>query len=458
MKRYLLTFVLVLSTILGQPAPCLTQELDEAVASDLSGLRSGLVMAIYAEGEIGFLEAFGSPTPVRERILSADQIFPFPALTAVLIGITVEALAEAEVLDVEAPISHYLSGLSPRLGQITLSQLLTHTGGLDDAQVPADQSWDDALDKLKDWALVTESGVVYSQSRYSFPLALRVVEEAVGKPFSDIAAAAILGPLTMERSTFDLDRAKELGLIDGLGMNPTPEIPFLLVPATPESQGLPVLFTTAEDVTRLLAAWMTAEIRGTRPWTKTDSLPVPNPAGFRAGVHLDEFRGHLRVDLTASSMGFGAGFYMFPEAKIGMMVWGTSAVPRRTALFAQERITSALPAAQPTASDAAGSGVEPEASPAAGIPPQAVGWAGEYRNGDEKVVLRQVERGLAYINGTEELELASGPGGRMTVLWSDGRPTSMTFRLILDRKGRRYVQRGTAALSKVFLHKDDAVR
>jgi len=372
MKGHFLTGVFVLSTILGQPAQCLTQELDEAVASDLRGLQSGLVMAIYAKGKIGFLEAYGSPTPMREEILSADQIFPFPALTAVLIGIIVEALAEAEVLDVEAPISHYLPGLSPRLGQITLGQLLTHTGGLDDAQVRADQSWDDALDKLKDWALITESGVVYSKSRYSFPLALRVVEEAVGQPFSAIAAAAILGPLTMERSTFDLDRAKELGLIDGLEMNSTPESPFLLVPSKPESQGLPVLFTTAEDVTRLLAAWMTAEIRGTRPWTRTDSIPVPNPAGFRAGVHLDEFRGHLRVDLTASSMGFGAGFYMFPEAKISMMVWGTSAVPRRTALFAQERIISALPAGKPTASDTAGRASELEGSPADGIPSYSI--------------------------------------------------------------------------------------
>jgi CubicO group peptidase (beta-lactamase class C family) len=459
LKGHFLSGGLVLLALLGQSAQCLAQELDEVVASDLRGRQTGLVMAIYAAGEIGVLQAFGSPTPNREKALSADQIFPFPALTEVLIGITIEALADAEVLALDAPISRYLSGLSPRLGQITLDQLLTHTGGLDDAQVREDQTWADALDELRDWALVTEPGAVYSRSRYSFPLAMRVVEEAVGEPFADIATAAVLGPLTMESSTFDLDRAKERGLIDGLGVSTSSESPFLLIAAKSESQGLPVLFTTAEDVTRLLAAWMTAGIRGTPPWARTDSIPVPNPTEFRAGVHLDEFQGHLRVDLTTPGMGFGAGFYMFPEAKIGLMVWGTFAVPGRTALFAQERIISALPAGQPDtpeASDTAGSGPEPEPSSADGIPPHAVGWSGEYRNGEEKVELRQMGEGLAYIHGTDVLELASGPGGRMTVLWSDGRATSMTFRLLLDRKGRRYVLRGTGTSSKAFLHKDDA--
>ena len=90
---------------------------------------------VFVQPKTTSLKAFGSQTPRRENPVSVDQVIPFPALSEVMVGLTVEALAAAEILDPDAPISRYLPGPSSTFGRATLRQLLSHTGGLDDARV-----------------------------------------------------------------------------------------------------------------------------------------------------------------------------------------------------------------------------------------------------------------------------------------------------------------------------------
>jgi hypothetical protein len=170
-------------------------------------------------------------------------------------------------------------------------------------------------------------------------------------------------------------------------------------------------------------------------------------------------------------MGFGTGIYLFPELGTGVVAWCTAGPPRQTVRFLQDELLSDAPqmaAAQDNVRNPAQSGRSIESDSAsvgnvgmevgselAGIPYHDRGWAGEYRNGDEKLELRRSNGSLTFFTGTGELGIEPGSEGRMTVVLDDGRQTDITFRLVIDGRGRRYLIRGTDTNPKAFLNEED---
>lgn len=461
MKHQLLVLFLAVLSVFPSPNPAVGQPLPETVRYDLRGFQTGMVIATFSSDGLTSIQAFGFETPQRENQVLEDQVIPIPALSEILVGITVEALAAAEVLDPDAPISLYLTGLSPALGRATIHQLLSHTGGLDDARVRQGQSWDDALDELSDWALVTEPGFIVSRSRYSFPLIVRILERAVGETFSDMATAAVLDPLGLENTTFDLEEARAAGLIDGLGISTRPDTPFTLIPGQPTVRGLPVVFTTARDAVQLVASWMDGRLSGAVPWQKRSDSSIPNDVGLRSGVVIDEFGGQIRVSRSISDLGFGTGLHFFPELERGLFAWATAGPPRRTITATQEQILAQSTPANPhTALEEASARSDsvPSQEPlpdSAALPVHPSGWAGEYRNGDEILQLRETDGTLTFFTGFEDLGVRAGPDGLLVATLADGRATDISFRLAVDGKNRRYLLRGEATNPKAFLNEED---
>lgn len=456
MEHRFSVFFLTAIALLAAVGPGISQGLPETVRRDLRGLQTGMVTATFSGDSLTSLEAYGTQTPRRETPVSPDQIIPFPALSEVIVGMTVEGLFAAEALDPDAPISRYLPGLSSALGRATLHQLLSHTGGLDDARVRSGQTWEDALNELSDWALVTEPGFIFSRSRYSFPLAVRIIERATGQPFSEFATEAVLAPLGLEGTTFDLEEARSSGLIDGLTLSTRPGTPFTLVPGQSTVRGLPVVFTTTREAVQLLSAWMAGRLSGDVPWDAQADGSVSNDVGFRSGVVVDEFQGQVRVSRTASDLGFGTGIRFFPGLGRGLLAWATAGPPRLTIDAAEEQLLAEfLPGSIDRQGESPGlpeDGPPPDPTP---IPFHESGWAGEYRNGDEMFELRQNGGNLTFFTGTGELGVQPGPDGVMTVVLDDGRATDISFRLVLDAKNRRYLLRGDSTNPKAFLNEQD---
>lgn len=201
------------------------------------GGATGPVVGLDHEGERLFLESFGSAAPGGDR-LEAEATFSFPAFTEVLVATLAAALASGGAVDFDAPISARLPELSPGLGSATLRQLLGQRAGLDHAPVPDTADWEEVLDRLDDRALMTVPGVVFSRSRYSHPLTVRVLERATGVRFEEAAGRALLDPLEMEATSFGSRGPGEA------------------------RDGLPVTRTTTPDTLRFWAAWLDGRIDG----------------------------------------------------------------------------------------------------------------------------------------------------------------------------------------------------
>lgn len=450
MKKTLALMFLAIQAGLGWQAPLSAQSIHEVADSDILPARPGFVVALIQSGTVSFLEPFGTLGPEAGDSLRADHLFSFPVLTELLVGATAQALIDAEVLDPDVPISTFFPFMSRRLGTITLTQLLTHSSGLDDARIPDRFTWSQVMDQLNDAVLFTDPGVIHSRSRYDYPLALRVIEKAVGRPFPDIVESAILDPLEMTRSTFDLARAEELGLAKGIETDPDDPGHFREVPPEAQVNGLPVLFTTAEDVLHFLASWMGGGIKGELPWAEGwegTAGGLPGDQGSRGGLDVERSWGHLRASREGSALGSNASLYLFPEASTAVVGLGIGRRPSRTIRLALDRITQGLtPPSDPPAPASAAS-LMPTV-----VPKHQGGWAGRYLNGDRKVELTLENGGLVYNTATEKVDIKPGTGGFFTLTRRPTGEVGIRFQLVLDDAGRRY----SIVDGKAFIHERDA--
>jgi len=388
---------------------------------------------------VGYADTEGTDT------LTQDAVFRFPAFTQVVVSSLAKILHREGVLDLHAPLSDALPGLDDRLGQVTLSQLLSHRSGIDDA-APRDSVWSEILDDLDDRAVFTDPGAVFSFSRYDFPLAVRAVESAMDEVLESAAQRWIFEPLGMESTTFG----------DTL-------------------LGLPVLVTTAPD---LLRFGSTLEGGGAESGvlssgdSSSGAFLGPKGRAFAGGLWMDVVGGQLRATLlcAAGPGGDAAWFHAQPEQGAVAVLWSRRQGPPQewptvSAEYFLEEIGSKMGVAPdsllPSSLRGDGdllTGPRPCKEPGAytarvddpGSPAPAGEWAGRYLNGDRVFELEDRE-GLLWLPagmGTDfEVTHFEGEVYFATVA---GRPL-WPFRLVRDGQGRRYAVLGDRA----HLHEED---
>jgi CubicO group peptidase (beta-lactamase class C family) len=201
------------------------------------------------------------------RAVDADSLFQVASLSKWLTAWGVMTLAEQGRIDLDAPVSRYLTRWHlPESAfdneQVTVRRLLSHTAGLTDGLgflgFAPDQTIPSIEQELSDVtdAMTGASGVVRAGApadgtwRYSgggYLILQLVIEEVTQEPFNDYMRRAVFTPLGMGSSTFvdpDPNRLAELYAADGS------EAIHYRFAAT----GAASLYTSASDMTRFLQA------------------------------------------------------------------------------------------------------------------------------------------------------------------------------------------------------------
>lgn len=427
--------------LVGTAATASAQGIDETLQRDLSLFLTGAVVSLHHDGELQFMGAFGKSDSATDEALTTSHLFAYPALSEILLSVMVEALDATDVIDGDAPLSTWLPDLDPGIGSVTLTQLVTHTGGLDDAQRVEGETWERTLDRIDDRALVAPPGLFYSRSRHSFPLAGRVITTALGRPFDEIATTLILDPLHMTSTTFDIAKARARGLVTGVRSNDDSSSPTVSVQATDTLAGLPVLFTTATDVVTLLSTWSSGGLAGRRPHelASAQDPSVDGERAFGGGLWVDEYRGLTRASRRAGDLGISTGFYLVPETGSTVFIWTRGRWSGRTASFVLDAVADAAGAPPRASGSRANSALAAERQP-----PSPDRWAGTYRNGDLIFVLRDSGGRLVFFDGSRELEVEAGAGTRIVAKLPDGR-IAVRLDVMEDPTGRRFLHyRGLA--------------
>ncbi len=389
------------------------------VEADLArGPITAIVAGVVSQGQVDFLNAWGTLSAETTDSTTVMTPMAFPALSEILLAMTVRAFASTGALDADAPLSRWLPEWTGRLGGVTLNQLLSHTAGLDQSPLLPDQTWEEAIAALDDDSFVAEPGAVYSVSRYSFPLAAYVLERLAGMPFTEIAGQAVLAPLGMARSTFDPDSARAAGLATGYERGPDGPIP--VAPPT-EENGLPVLYTTTPDVLQLLSAWMSGVIRGSSP-VGTAPPDVPRldvTRHFGDGVMQDVAALVPQAWSNRGGAGFGSALHLYPEQETALFIWGNGDIPRGTLTWVRTLVAEAVGDVE---TSLASQGVRVTRSLDPSLAPDGLDelneWAGLYRNGGALIGLRLVDGVLNIFDGERDIPLQgiapatfAAPGG-----------------------------------------------
>jgi len=235
---------------------------DAAIEHIDSNFHGNVAFALIEDGDV-YSEHFRSVGKPVDR----DTLFQVASLSKWITAWGVMTLVEAGRLDLDAPVSQYLTRWElPQSGfdneQVTLRRLLSHTAGLTDGLgyagfAPGEpiQSLEQSLTRAADASPGADGQVRVGMTpgeewRYSgggYTLMQLVIEEASGEPFNAYMQRAVLQPLGMFRSTFELSEAGEADVAEFFDTNGAPATHFRFT-----SKAAASLYTTTADLARFI--------------------------------------------------------------------------------------------------------------------------------------------------------------------------------------------------------------
>lgn len=224
----------------------------------------GAVVVIVRDGQIAYGQGFGRLSAERDTPMTADALFRVGSCTKMITALTAVSLANEHGIPLDAAVGRYVSGLSPRLSQVTLQQLLTHTAGIHDEIVatPLEQHADESelLREVRSWTdatFFTDPGDIFSYSNLGFVLIGAFIEQVSGHRYADEVTARVLRPLGITDATFRPETAVTYPFAQGhIGLRS--EAPKVVRPIKTDVRHWPAgfLWASAVDYARVAIALM----------------------------------------------------------------------------------------------------------------------------------------------------------------------------------------------------------
>jgi CubicO group peptidase (beta-lactamase class C family) len=409
--------------------------IEQAALEELQATQTpGAAVAVVLGDRVVFSHGYGVANVETGAPITPDMLFRLGSTTKMFTASAVVGLALEGKLDLNAPVSRYISGLDPAIGQLTANQLLSHTSGLHD-EAPMFGSHDETalgmgIHTWKADFLFAPPGRIYSYSNPGFWLAGYLAETVAGKPYADVIADRIFGPLGMTRSTLRPTMAMTFPMVQGHEIRDGK--PAVIRPAADNASGWPAgsIFSSALELSRFVIAFMNdgrVDGRQVLPPKLIAIMSSPHaeiPGGddhYGYGLDLSTSRGVHWVQHGGSRAGYGSTIRMAPEQKFAVII-------------VANRSGSGMPKLADAISEAMLS-LDPKSRVEAATHPLDAGelrrCAGVYANGGSRVVL---EAGGGVVKASMDGTTARFTRAGEKFLLGDGQPSKLV--LAPDSNGR----------------------
>jgi CubicO group peptidase (beta-lactamase class C family) len=229
-------------------------------------------------------------------------------------------------------IRHHQQGATP----ITPRQLLSHRSGLPSdlrKGMYTDTHFSRVTHLLHEEYAAYDPNQIYSYSNIGYDLLGHLIQQHSGTTYTNYIQDALLSPLGMYSSGFDLSPDQQAKLSAGhLDGEARTQPPLRDTPALG-------LYTTAEDLSRLMTALLDSEIPGLsttqlkqmfQPQTAPGQVSLGVSPGFGWFIEQHPQMG-TRVRHGGSTMLFGAEIALLPEQGLGVAVLANGADSNRLA-------------------------------------------------------------------------------------------------------------------------------
>jgi CubicO group peptidase (beta-lactamase class C family) len=259
----LLALSAALSAVAEEPKlPGIGAAMQEMIANNEI---AGAVTTVVTKQGLVHLESTGFADVAAKRPMTPDTLFWIASMTKPITGAAILMLQDEGKLQVSDPAATYLPEFanlktpSGKPADLTLTQLLTHTSGLGEADGPAAQRARTLADLVPLWLAAPmqyEPGEKWKYTQSGINAAARIVEVVSGLTFDAFLQKRLFDPLGMTHTTFYLGdeqraqlvtayaKSKETGVLEAVP--PRPE----LGPRNRPPQGNGGLYSTATDYAR----------------------------------------------------------------------------------------------------------------------------------------------------------------------------------------------------------------
>ncbi len=296
----------------------------------------GASIAVVADGQV-HLAGVGVTHYGTLDAVTPDDLFRIGSISKMFTGALVAEEIVAGRLDLAAPVSQALTGLTMSephsYDDVTLLQILGHFGGMQTTGLPrmcdTDPATMDAqLQELsKEWAFWTPPGELYSYSNQDYALLGLAAERSRGQPFVDMAQELFDGA-GMSSATYDWVAATAAPHAVGHSMNPFTDIVLgyrtfdeRACSATYPSGGL---MASGRDMAGLLQVllhegegWVSPEgwaLMTTEGYARTET------GGYGFGLQSSSWNGLPSLTHHGSLGGYFAMVYVVPSEGLGVAV------------------------------------------------------------------------------------------------------------------------------------------
>lgn len=256
----------------------------------------GCSVALVHDRELLWTRAYGYADVAAGRELNADTPMRVQSISKSVTAWGVMKLAEKGLIDLDAPVSHYLSRWQfprpdPWAEKITARRLLSHTAGMPLGDIFSLYTPGEEMPTLKEKltqeaVLIREPGTGFSYSNTGYNLLELLIQEVTGRDFSEYMLTEVLLPLGMRNASFATDPALPPYPPTGYDLAGKP-VPAYVYPEK-ASGGL---FATAADIARFALGSM-------------QENPVLGPESV-AALYAPASRGIGIYGLVFEAYGFG---------------------------------------------------------------------------------------------------------------------------------------------------------
>jgi CubicO group peptidase (beta-lactamase class C family) len=367
--RKLIIFALLVGTVSGIVICQTTRKpdfsaLEATLAAELAEKKGvGAAIAIVRGNEIVFAKGFGLANVESSYPVTPDTLFQTGSVTKPLTAALILSLVDDGRLRLDRPIETYVKGISPRLGRVTLAQLLSHTAGILDEpgefgpqdeslMGPYIRSWKD------DYVLFDRS--IFSYSNSGFALAGFTASEAAGKPYTVLMREKVFGPAGMKTTTFQPTVAMTYPLAVGHRLRDGKASVVRPLPNDARFYPAGPTYTSVNDLAQFAMALLNdGRVGGKRVISPTGmafmlrrnsiQLSSREPVSYGFGIFIDEKRGFRTFWHDGSMTGYTASMLLVPKQKVAVLIMSNTdgVVLEKTRDKALEIMINPAPAPKP---------------------------------------------------------------------------------------------------------------
>jgi D-alanyl-D-alanine carboxypeptidase len=306
------------------PSP-LSTKLDRDVNGAMRHYRvPGAAVMVIRDGHISYTRAFGLRN-LRHRVpVRTDTFFEIGSITKQFTAACILQLQEKGKLKIDRPLSDYLPD-APHAREVTLRQLLTHTGGLRDyldgpptevARLAARPvAYRDLIARVAKLPLDFPPGSKWSYSNTGYLLLGKVIEKVSGESYEDYLLSHILRPLRMRDTYTTADEGRLPRMATGYWhVNGRLERAPVIDPSWGTSAGF--LVSTLGDLAKWDAALRGGKVvsdASYREMTTAFMTSKNGSANYGFGLFVDSAYGQPRIGHTGGSQGFTTADEYFPR-------------------------------------------------------------------------------------------------------------------------------------------------